>query len=616
MDEDHMSPLEHCPDSPADSQTSCDQIPVGDIIGGNDVVVNNNGNNNNHKRKASPLNHEDTDGDALSPRKQMHHGSNTNNNDVSFVLIDEDGGGPGDDLGSDDVVDPDDVQDMSEDRLTGHGAIASIGSVSAGTGGSSPFSTASHHHHHHRSNTGTGGAAGNTGGMTPTSHHHSVSATDFQPPYFPPPFPPPPPSHHHHQAASPAAAQGHHQLDYLNSVTAVTDPYSQTLNSLHQTAQAAAAAHHYNQLTAAAVSAGQRTTTTHDVLRRDTDPLHVTNMHASFPYESNRGREYGGVRRPDVLIQSHPGLDSQDPLVLHNALSAVDDGQVRLHEVMENTNVDDSAGFINDLPLLKSIKPRNNENSKDIVLSGASAPSDVFCSVPGRLSLLSSTSKYKVTVGEVQRRLSPPECLNASLLGGVLRRAKSKNGGRLLREKLEKIGLNLPAGRRKAANVTLLTSLVEGEAIHLARDFGYVCETEFPARQVAEYLSRQHTDPSESYRRKELIHATKQITKELMDLLNQDRSPLCNTRPQHILDPSIQRHLTHFSLISHGFGSPAIVAALTAIQNFLTESLKHLDKMYPSGNNGGAHISVTSSQQAGGGGGMDTKPKDLGDLKK
>lgn len=60
--------------------------------------------------------------------------------------------------------------------------------------------------------------------------------------------------------------------------------------------------------------------------------------------------------------------------------------------------------------------------------------------------------------------------------------------------------------------------------------------------------------------------AFRQITKELMDLLNQDRSPLCNTRPQHILDPSIQRHLTHFSLISHGFGSPAIVAALTAIQ--------------------------------------------------
>lgn len=42
-------------------------------------------------------------------------------------------------------------------------------------------------------------------------------------------------------------------------------------------------------------------------------------------------------------------------------------------------------------------------------------------------------------------------------------RAKSKNGGRCLRERLEKIGLNLPAGRRKAANVTLLTALVEGK---------------------------------------------------------------------------------------------------------------------------------------------------------
>lgn len=50
---------------------------------------------------------------------------------------------------------------------------------------------------------------------------------------------------------------------------------------------------------------------------------------------------------------------------------------------------------------------------------------------------------------------------------------------------------------------------LSGEAIHLARDFGYVCETEFPAKQVAEYLSRQHCEPQDSYRRKELLHATK-----------------------------------------------------------------------------------------------------------
>ena len=39
----------------------------------------------------------------------------------------------------------------------------------------------------------------------------------------------------------------------------------------------------------------------------------------------------------------------------------------------------------------------------------------------------------------------------------------------MLREKLDKIGMTLPAGRRKAANVTLLTSLVEGKFFKIGR---------------------------------------------------------------------------------------------------------------------------------------------------
>ncbi|XP_034023447.1 transcription factor AP-2-alpha-like [Thalassophryne amazonica] len=161
-------------------------------------------------------------------------------------------------------------------------------------------------------------------------------------------------------------------------------------------------------------------------------------------------------------------------------------------------------------------------------------------------------------------------------------RAKSKNGGRSLREKLDKIGLNLPAGRRKAANVTLLTSLVEGEAVHLARDFGYVCETEFPAKAIAEYLSRPHVERNEVNSRKNMLLAAKQICKEFTDLLTQDRSPLGNSRPAPILEPTIQGCLTHFSLLTHGFGSPAICAAMTSLQNYLNEAIKQVDKMYMS----------------------------------
>jgi hypothetical protein len=69
-----------------------------------------------------------------------------------------------------------------------------------------------------------------------------------------------------------------------------------------------------------------------------------------------------------------------------------------------------------------------------------------------------------------------------------------------------------------------------------------------------------------------------------MDLLNQDRSPLGNTRPQLILEPNIQRHLSHFSLITHGFGSPAVVAALTSVQNYLNEMLKIMDKSFAAPN--------------------------------
>ncbi|XP_067581559.1 transcription factor AP-2-epsilon isoform X2 [Pseudorca crassidens] len=181
-------------------------------------------------------------------------------------------------------------------------------------------------------------------------------------------------------------------------------------------------------------------------------------------------------------------------------------------------------------------------------------------------------------------------------LSVCMARAKSKNGGRCLRERLEKIGLNLPAGRRKAANVTLLTSLVEGEAVHLARDFGYVCETEFPAKAAAEYLCRQHADPGELHSRKSMLLAAKQICKEFADLMAQDRSPLGNTRPALILEPGVQSCLTHFSLITHGFGGPAICAALTAFQNYLLESLKGLDKMFLS-SAGSGHGDTKASEK-------------------
>lgn len=51
-----------------------------------------------------------------------------------------------------------------------------------------------------------------------------------------------------------------------------------------------------------------------------------------------------------------------------------------------------------------------------------------------------------------------------------------------------------------------------GEAAHLAADFDYVCESEFPAAQLAERQYRQHSEPSEQQARKNAILAAKYVT--------------------------------------------------------------------------------------------------------
>jgi len=324
----------------------------------------------------------------------------------------------------------------------------------------------------------------------------------------------------------------------------------------------------------------------------------LPNLHTPLPQhiiQTERGELESFVRGQDGEIVHNVAESTVvlDPIhLIHHPLVTVEEHSNNVNDLPPGTTYISESDTINIVnvrkamnqspPLSKTIQkagPYVSHPANSLIpVSGGASPSDVFCSVPGRLSLLSSTSKYKVTVAEIQRRLSPPECLNASLLGGVLRRAKSKDGGKRLRDMLDRIGLNLPAGRRKAANVTLLTSLVEGEAVHLARDFGYVCETEFPAKPLAEFVCKQHSSPDILHTRKNMILATKQIVKEIQDLMAQDRSPIGNTHPTPILDSSVQRPLTHFSSTTHGFGTPAICAAMTALQHYLTEMLRYQEK--------------------------------------
>lgn len=69
-------------------------------------------------------------------------------------------------------------------------------------------------------------------------------------------------------------------------------------------------------------------------------------------------------------------------------------------------------------------------------------------------------------------------------------------------------------------------------------------------------------------------------------------------RNHQILESSVQRNLTNFSLITHGFGTPAIMAALNVVRAYLNESMKIIDRQSggSSAGAGSASLAVNSTQ--------------------
>ncbi|KAJ8790576.1 hypothetical protein J1605_004549 [Eschrichtius robustus] len=223
-----------------------------------------------------------------------------------------------------------------------------------------------------------------TVGQSPYTSAPPLSHTpnaDFQPPYFPPPY-------------QPIYPQSQDPYSHVN------DPYS--LNPLHAQPQP----QHPGW-------PGQRQS-------QESGLLHA---HRGLPHQLSGLDPRRDYRRHEDLLHGPHGLGSGlGDLPIHSLPHAIEDVP---HVEDPGINIPDQT-VIKKGPVSLS---KSNSNAvsaipinKDNLFGGVVNPNEVFCSVPGRLSLLSSTSKYKVTVAEVQRRLSPPECLNASLLGGVLRR--------------------------------------------------------------------------------------------------------------------------------------------------------------------------------------------------
>ncbi|CEF71240.1 Transcription factor AP-2 [Strongyloides ratti] len=210
----------------------------------------------------------------------------------------------------------------------------------------------------------------------------------------------------------------------------------------------------------------------------------------------------------------------------------------------------------------------------------------IFAQVPGRLSLLSNVVKYKMTVSEIRRRLLGPESFNFSLLGALLRRAKMPAKSQALVNELGEIGLFISRGRRRISNVTLMSALTEAEALVLAKDFNSVSKQYFPVHPLAIDANKKFLEKCSS---KEVAKKCKieRITKmknaievfeELSQYMENDRSPILDQEDTPILSEQIQDQLSHYSMLTHGFGVKSLLVGVQIGIKYINAVLSDLNE--------------------------------------
>ncbi|CAJ0576158.1 unnamed protein product, partial [Mesorhabditis spiculigera] len=201
-----------------------------------------------------------------------------------------------------------------------------------------------------------------------------------------------------------------------------------------------------------------------------------------------------------------------------------------------------------------------------------------FDLVPARHALLSASTKYKVTVGEIRRRLSPPECLHASLLNGILRKAKSKDGGKALRSRLQEYAIELPLGRRKTSPATAFTALCEEEAYVMGHDFEALVTKNLSTKDLAQYLvdkTKKENHLMLHERQQQLV----QSKRFLSEMLSVFQSGGIHPRDYHRLHNTLGQAtnaVQNFGLVTHGFGPYAFCAVIQGMMGICDAGLNQL----------------------------------------
>ena len=145
-----------------------------------------------------------------------------------------------------------------------------------------------------------------------------------------------------------------------------------------------------------------------------------------------------------------------------------------------------------------------------------------------------------------------------------------------LQGELEAAGIWVKPNSRCLPGLTLFSGLVEAEAIQLGNDFNHIVSTSFPSFAIGRKLAVESSVELDAenlqasiLQKVTQLQAARAHVNEVLAILDRDSSPILDSYPPQILEEAVQRPLTSFSMLSHGFGNLAFKAVMKSYAQIL-----------------------------------------------
>jgi len=183
--------------------------------------------------------------------------------------------------------------------------------------------------------------------------------------------------------------------------------------------------------------------------------------------------------------------------------------------------------------------------------------------VTGLLTLPGSNEKrYPITVGELRRRISPPEYLNKVDMISYVRLAKTT--ARVL---LEKHAIRPKHHCRKSKH-SVISKMCEAECTELATGIKKLSEEYFPTEWIARKSLTQFLDENDSIRKEEemrkkqnKIEAARSVLKDLQELLSNSTE---------------DEQMQSYSLVTHTYGLMDLTNNISLVDDILEKQIQCL----------------------------------------